>query len=345
MALALGLVRRVERRQPVLPRAARPRPFVTVGRTVLAADLEVGSSELVPPSLRDQLRTGSTETRQLSARVAADVVTLAKFDLGEELKLRAHYVEPRLTLALAPSSSGGRDVVMNAVRAHEVVSRSAPGLCPSLLAHGRVGRRVSYLVEEWVDGTPLLTSSALADAAAEILDGLARVHRGHGVTSTRPRERWGARFPERWDVLRSSGVVPDELGERVAALIADDRALRVSWTHGDLVASNVLRTPDGRVVLLDWEHSRADVLMRDAAKLHLFSASPGTTLDQVLDVLGHHAGPGAYSAAEELALAHAHLLSGYPSRRAALEGHPRANVYERQVRRQVERLDGVLDRS
>lgn len=341
---ALSRVQVVERRERALPRSHAAREFLAAGRAVVARDLDHSTSELVPPSLRGRLEEGSDDVRLVSAPVAADVLAVAKFDLGQQLKLRAHYVGPRLTLALAPPGRAHRDPVLNSVRAHEVVSRHAPRLVPSLVAHGRVGRQARYLVEEWVDGTPVLTSARLAGAAGQILEDLARVHHGHGVRSMGLRERWGERLVQRWEETCASGVVPAGVGQRIAALMAQDRSLRISWTHGDLVASNVPRTTDGSVVLVDWEHSGVDVLMRDAAKLHLFSGRAEETLDQVLELLAHEPAPGAYTAAEELALAHAHLLSGYPARSAALQGHPRATVYERQVLRQVERLERVLDR-
>ncbi|MGD8149922.1 hypothetical protein [Ornithinimicrobium sp. Y1694] len=42
-------------------------------------------------------------------------------------------------------------------------------------------------------------------------------------------------------------------------------------------------------------------------------------------------------------MAHAHQLAAYPGRRARLEGHPRAERYEKQVRKQVSRLAMVRD--
>lgn len=344
VARALELVARIEAIEEVLPSTGAPRDFLRQGRTVVAADVEAGGSELVPPSVRDTLRSGAPGVHRVTAPVGADVLALAKFDLGDELKLRAHYVGAGLTLAVAPvpRGRGTSDGVRNAVRAHEVVSAGAPGLCPRLLAHGTVGRGLRYLVEEWLDAAPVLTSDGLAGAVPNVVAGLAKVHRAHGLELVPVGRCWGTGLAKRWDALRAVDLLPAATGERMAALIAQDREVRVSWTHGDLVASNVLRTVGGRVVLVDWEHSGVGVIAQDAAKLHLFSARPEETLDIVLDGWGHGVGPTA--AGVEVALAHAFLLSRYPARRAALEGHPRARVYERQVRRQVERLEQVLRR-
>lgn len=346
VALALQLVARIERREKVLPSTGVPREFLRKGRTVVAAGLAEGASELVPPSVRDGLRPEAPGVDRLSAPVGVDVLALAKFDLGSQLKLRAHYVPSRLTLAVGPVPRGrdAPDGILNAVRAHEVVTTHAPGLCPALVTHGTLGRQVRYLVEEWLDGAPVLTSEGLAGAVPDIVTGLAAVHRGHGLELEPATRRWGEGLVGRWASVRATGLLPGTVGDRVAGLIAQDRAVRVSWTHGDLVASNVLRTAEGQVVLVDWEHSGPGGIALDAAKLHLFSARPEETLDLVLDGWGRDAGPTAYSMEEELVLAHGLLLSRYPARRADLEGHPRAAVYERQVRRQVERLQQVLDR-
>ena len=84
--------------------------------------------------------------------------------------------------------------------------------------------------------------------------------------------------------------------------------------------------------------------MHDAAKLHLFCGDPGAVLGLVRQTLGTPRREGAFSGAEELVLVHAQLVGRYPGRRDRMRGHPRAEVYERQVRRQVERLEQVLDR-
>lgn len=292
---------------------------------------------------------------EVSAPVAAETVVLAKFDLGRGVKLRAHYPDEGLTLAAQPHLTDGGSGVRNVVRAHAVVDRHAPFLIPPMIAHGTVpadgtdGPGSDYLVERWVEGTPLVRGTALAEALPAVLTGLVTLWAGHGVRRVAPSELWDERLAVDWRDLRGYDVLPAPAWQRVRDLVGQDRRLRVSWTHGDPVASNILRT-DGGVVLIDWEHSKEAPIMYDAAKLHLFTADPDAALDVVLGStsradLGGLAGPDDLDPAEELALVHARYLSRYPRRRASLAGHPRLPVYERQARRQAQLLQEALARA
>lgn len=344
---ALALLRRIEGREAaVLPTAPGARAFLVHGRAIIAEGVaHEGVSELVPHAVRDALRAGAGQVERVSARVAADVLALAKFDLGQHTKLRAHYPAHGLTVAAQPATTGRPDGVGNALAAYHVVARSAPDLAPRLRGHGRLGE-VRYLMEEWIDGAPVLTSAGLALATPAVLDGLAGVHRGHGTELVRCSQAWSEQFPAWWRRSVESGVVAPGVGEQVAALIEADRHVRVSWTHGDLVASNVLRRTDGRVALIDWEHAREGPVMLDGAKLHLFSATPEQTLEDLLAWPAQRwPGRTACTVAQDLALAHAFFLSRYAQRREALAGHDRLAVYERQVRRQAQRLEAVLERA
>lgn len=363
---ALATMVEAERVEPMLPRTAEARTFWCSGRVMRRPELPDLFISLLPHTAREGWSAQAPSVQVRSAPVAADLVVMAKFDVGEQTKLRAAYGQERMTLSVQPPTQGGAGEVDRTVRAHQVVGVHAPGLIPPLLGHGQLPGGSSYVVERWLDGAPLVDGKRLAAAAPEILAGLAAVHQGYGVRHVRWSERRDARWVERWSQTVAAGVVPDDVADRVAGLLERDGTLRVSWTHGDLAASNVLATTDG-IVLVDWEHSQEAPIMLDAAKLHLFSADPAATLAAVLDIFGAGyasvdaqeiigaPGPpgapapalapapeGACTPAEELALCHARLLSNYPRRRAVLEGHPRAAVYERQVRKQVERLAQVL---
>lgn len=331
--VALDAVAMIEAIEPSLPTATAPVTLWARGRVARRAEVDPGVATLVPPSQRRGWEPGG-DHRSVEAAVAADVVVLGKFDVGEQPKLRAAYGAGRRTLAARPPSSSGVCGITRTVEALRAVQEHAPGLAPELLGHGRVPDGLPYVVEAWVDGETLRSATALADAAPQILKGLGRLHRGHGVEAVPLTTHWGDGFAERWEATRATGIVPDDLGRWVADLIARDLPLHRSWTHGDLVASNVVRTADG-IVLVDWEHSFEAPVMNDGAKLHLFAERPQATMEAVLGALE--------AAPEELALCHAQLISQYPRRHAALRDHGRAEVYERQVARQLERLQQVRE--
>lgn len=342
---AVAMVAEAERLSPVLTAAPAPVGLLASGRVVRRPHLDAHVAHLVP----DRVGRGPWSEQDpgvvpVAAPVAADLVVLGKLDLQRRPKLRAVYAGAARTLVVQPSAPSSGSGVARVLGAHEVVGRHAPHLIAPLLDHGALADGTPYLVEGWVAGTPLGGQRALAAAAPHVLAGLAAVHRGHGTTRVRLSEHWGPALAGRWEAAVAAGVVPGHLASWVVDLIERDGLLRRSFIHGDLVASNVLQVPDG-VVLVDWEHAQEGVLMNDAAKLHLFAADPQGVLDQVLDVLGD-ADPavGAYDPLEELALCHAQLVSLYPARRSRLDGHPRAATYERQVARQVGRLDLLAKR-
>lgn len=342
LAAALDVVAQIEASAEVLPEAAGPVTFWARGRVARQPDVHPAVAGLIPRPERQGWEQDAPDVRELRLPTAADLVVMAKFDVHERTKLRAAYGEEGLTLAAQPKSPTGADGIARIVRAYEVISRHAPHLMTDVLAYGRLPVGLPFVVERWLEGEPLSTARQLSDAAPEILAGFADVHRGHGTSRVRLSTHW-APLRQRWEQARASGLLPEDLGAWVEQLLARDATMRHSWVHGDLVASNVMRTAQG-LVLIDWEHSQEAPIMSDAAKLHLFVADPASLLATVLDVFDDAGGASdAYSPAEELALAHAQLISHYPRRSAQLVGHPRAGVYDAQVRRQIERLAEVRD--
>ncbi|WP_289019064.1 glycosyltransferase family A protein [uncultured Ornithinimicrobium sp.] len=341
---ALELVAEIEEADAALPRRTTGRELLVRDRVARVGRLDPRVEPMVPPPLRGAWSEEDPAVRSVTAPVAADVVVLGKLDLADRVKLRAAYPEAGLVLAAQPAGPKGECGITRSVRAHEVVARHAPGLAPRMVSHGRTGSGVRYLVEELVEGRPLGSARALDARAAELLTALAGLHAGHGTRRTTVRQRWGDGMSRRWAATVGTGIVPDGVAGRVAELLGRDAdTLRVSWSHGDLVPSNVFAGPDG-LTLLDWEHSQEAPVMHDAAKLHLFCGDPAALLDVVAEVLGVPRQDGRLSGAEELVLAHAQLVGRYPERRDRMRGHPRAEVYERQVRRQVDRLAQVVDR-
>lgn len=337
---ALAALREVERLEPSLVSSTAPRTMLARDRVIRAPGMPDSVRNMVPVPFR-AWEDDDPQLRRVRTRVNAALVVMAKFDLGASVKLRAAYLDPRVTVAIQPVRPSGQCGVTRAVQAHQIVEAHAPGLVPPLLGHGELGGDLRYLVEGWLEGRPLMSATRLATAMPRLLEAIHTVQEGHGYELVRPSQRWGEELPERWARTRESGIVPAEVGQAVEELLERDLTMRTSWVHGDLVASNVMQTPKG-LVLIDLEHSMIAPVMHDAAKLHLFAATPAQTLRLVLDVLGQDIPEGGYTAREELALVHAHMLSRYPNRSKSLEGHPRAEVYEEQALRQVRRIADVL---
>lgn len=335
--LALKAVRRAERTEALLPAATRPRRLVAHGRTLMTPGIDPRRVSLIPRSAQGDWP--ADEVHVHSAKVAADVIVLAKFDLRAEVKLRAGYQRSRLTLAIQPGDANGG--ISRAVRAHEVVSAVDPDLVPPLRAHGRLDRRLAYLEEDWVDGSPLVGTGRLAVAAPHLLHRLGAVHRSYGLREVSVRDEWGEVFALRWARTAAAGLVQRRVEGRVSELLAQHhKTVAVSWSHGDLVASNVLEGPGG-YRLVDWEHSGEAPVMIDAAKLHLFSRDPRRTVDDILRVWSRL--PGTLEPAEQLLLAHGWLMSGSTRRLTVLRGHAREDVYRRQLARQADRMEQLVD--
>lgn len=340
----LEIVARIEQLEDSLPAQGEDAEFWLRGPVARRPQARKRALRLIPRREQDGWSAQAPGVQVEHVPVAADVVVLAKFDASGLPKFRAVYADTRRTLSARPVGANGVCTVTRAVESLQIAARHAPDLVPPLLGHGRLPEGLPYLVEGWARGRALGSSSRLDEALPELLQGLARIQRGHGISRDRLVEHWGEGFARRWEATRETGIVPAPLALWVQALIDRDARLRRSWTHGDLVASNVLRNKRG-LVLIDLEHSQIAPIMNDAAKLHLFAADPARTLHLVLAAFAatEALSPDAYSPAEELALSHAQLISQYPRRHAALAGHARAEIYEKQVTRQVERLQQVHD--
>lgn len=339
---SLDAVAAIEAAETSLPSGTARELFV-VDRVIGPELLVDRVRSMLPVPYRQDWDVHALSGERLERRLAADLVVHAKYDLGRTVKLRAAYADAGLVLGVLPSGPFGGCGVSRTVMAHAVVSRHAPDLAPALVAAGEVAGAGRYVVERWVDGRPLMSPTRLARAAPAVVEGLRRVHRGHGSTWV-PLSRWAPDLEAQWANLRGTGLVPDPLVDAVTDLIEDDRTVRFSWTHGDPVSSNVIETGTG-IVLIDWENAASAPVMVDGAKLHLLAGDPDTTLATVLDGLGEPAairGAGAYTPQEELALVHARTLAGHPRRAARLAGHPRKETFARQGRRQVERLAEAL---
>ncbi|MPZ51924.1 MAG: phosphotransferase [Acidimicrobiia bacterium] len=335
--LALAAVRAAERAETSLPQSRRAVRLLALDRVMRRPQLDDRLEVIIPAPLR--LAWHGPDVQEVRAGVAADAVVIGKFDIRDSVRLRAAYADEGVTLAIQPPRPDSWSGIARAVEAHGIVDRHAPGLMPRLLGHGVVRDELPYLVEAWVDGHPLISAESLDEAASEILEAIGSIHRGYGVTRVPVGECWGGGLVHRW--AETVEILSPDLATVATDMISRDHTLRCSRSHGDMVASNILRTGDG-IVLVDWENASVAPIMRDAAKLHLYSATPEKTLRLIIEAMGEATPARAYTPREELALVHAQLLSLNSRRRAELEGHPRSDVYKEQARRQVVRMREAL---
>lgn len=115
----------------------------------------------------------------------------------------------------------------------------------------RADRRNRTLQFEAVDGSPFGPKFPLELVASE-LDSLIEV--AAAMATYTPRASFAARFDLRRRVRRA--VQAGDLSADSAALLlvqaANDPPVMV-FGHGDITARNVLKSPDGAAVLIDWE--------------------------------------------------------------------------------------------
>ena len=144
----------------------------------------------------------------------------------------------------------------------------------------RVG---TLIVMEHVEGRPAETDDDLRLVAGYL-------HRLHELTTGWPTQRPG--WQSCVDLVNhdTSGPVdlrrlPAPVVERCRRAWARLRGLPVSVIHGDPNPSNIRMTPDGGVVLLDWDEARLDVSCLDLARPPMpqpFSGLDETTFEAAL---------------------------------------------------------------
>ncbi len=286
-----------------------------------------------------------------TARTAADAVVIGRFDAERTVRLRAYYGGGRRgpsTLRVQGFEPGGHGGVERSIRAAQAVARHAPGFAPRLLDHGTDERRgVAFLREECVDGTHPANREAMRSVAPLIAARLRALQSGVGITVAPLSRLSSSQLLERWDSFAADEDVTPTLHRRVRRLLERDALLEVSLGHGDPVSSNIV-LPAGAVVgdrlmLIDWEHARRMPVGMDLAKLHHQSADPTTTVEELRRSAGSATPPrGTYAFTEQLAIAHALMLSWYERRRQRAAAVGRLEPLARDTRRRVALVDELL---
>lgn len=284
--------------------------------------------------------------RALWAAVGADAVLLGKFDRPRHTRLRGFYVDDGLTVRIQPTNptNPARDGITRCVRAAETVSAHRPHLIPAMRDHGTAGRgRHGFLVENTVDGRTPRGTTQVAAAMAQVAAELFAVQQAVGIGSCRLSEVTHPQFLQRWQSVAAHGHIAARIGEQIEALITRDALLEVSFTHGDLVSSNVVQTAAGPV-LIDWEYAGDQPIAFDLAKMHVNAGDAGPAVE-ALDAawqqrIGH--AHDHYSVIEQLALAHAVVLSRHEARAERAELAGRSEPLTRQTRRRARAIEELL---
>lgn len=334
----------VEHRSSALPAALRWRSFEVSGATAYqpAARQPAAGTEL-PTGI---IPSDPPATTPVTAPVRADAVVIGKYDHGRQARMRGFYGEEQVSVRVqAGSREPGRSHgVSRSVRAAELVAAHCPGLAPALRDHGSVfGGRTAYLVEQIVDGAVPVGKDGVLAALTAVARDLGSVQRAVGLEPRRLSSVLPADFPEHWQAVVEDGLVPPDSAAAVDRLVARDDNLDVSFTHGDLVATNILRVPGG-VILVDWEFAGFAPVAFDLAKLHINAGPPGPAVD-LLDrtlkgAVGHRR--GHYTLAEQLLLGHVEVISRLERRMSKARRTRRVPQLQRQTRRRVRALGELL---
>lgn len=336
---AMSALALVEGRSPALPASLQWRRFT-------ATDAAAWGEPPHPLLPRGVLPADVEDPVTVTAPVSADAVLLGKFDRGRQVRLRAFYAEPGLSLRLQAGSRhpGRPHGVSRSVRAAQVVGEHRPELMPTMVDHGTLFRgRTAYLVEETVHGRSPRSPEEVFRAMAVVARELAAVQRAVGVSPRRLSKVVPEAFRERWRQAVADGHVPPKMAARVDRIIDRDELLEVSFTHGDLVSSNVLWVED-RVVLIDWEYADVRPIAFDLAKIHVNAGPAGpavAVLEDALDGLVGR-GEGHYSLVEQLLLAHVVVLSRLEARMERARAAQRLEPLRQQTHKRVRSMRALF---
>lgn len=305
------------------------------------ADPATDPTAFADRAVRDALtadRADHGDGGDLELDLVSSVVRLGKLASADRLKVRSYLVVDGQLRSLKVWS--GEVAVATGRREVDVRGRIA-GIdgyrTPPILDHGQDGE-TAFLLEPVVRGQHPTSGAERVVMAADLAGALAS---GYAATSNGDKPLSAVthdQFPTRIDEVLRDGRLPwpDEAGERdavrrqVGKLIAKDRSLPVAITHGDLVASNVIRDEVGRHHLVDWEHGRRGSPAFDLLKLVLASGDEEAALAAVSPHLEPLGGRGLrrYRTSHQLALGVAQTLSWAPAARERAVRAGRADRFD-----------------
>ena len=153
------------------------------------------------------------------------------------------------------------------------VRHAQTGMCIVEIAVGDA-RPLTFRVHEWVDGSVLRQEECGPDEARAIGGILACIHALGISAGDRSPPMPPAVHREHWRSLLERGASAEWHDDLAAIQPAIDELIVVAasgggervMSHRDLDAKNVLRTPDGRLVIIDWDTAGPTVPREDVAR-------------------------------------------------------------------------------
>lgn len=292
------------------------------------------------------------------ARCASRIVVLGKYARPTQVKARAYLLVDGRAATLKVWRMGAGETPLGARerRVRERVARFPQYRAPTVLRHGTVGD-VDYLLEQVVYGMHPLTAPERRAAAEDLVPSLAAAYIAEGRVVSPASAVMSRDFATR---LRTALDDPEidwpcppaqqaAVAEHLLRLVAQDRALVCALGHGDLVATNIIRTPDGSHVLVDWEHGRRMPVAFDLGKLLLtgdaLEALRGAAVRSVRRLPLRDRRARRYTWDEQVLLGFCERLAAAPERRRRAAQAGRSRQFERELTAQLEVLLRLVERT
>lgn len=293
----------IERTSSTVPRRGlvpwRRRSFFTDNRVAFSAALDLDAG-FPARELFVHHRTGasllSTERREVvRSSAAADVVVAGAMRTKEQLRFRSFYLLGHRLGTMASlvvhqrlTASVGTPLVTGA-RVQAMLYGQGPFVIPRIFESGSATRLPSpgvadWVVEEVIDGVPVRVgdTAGASEVADQLIEQLAALWAYTGVThevlDSEQRDRALTAFAG-LVAGAPDGLWPAELDRaglerRAKSALADVRPMTVGPSHGDPGLGNVLRLPDGRLALVDWEDAGRRALAHDIVKVVMSAPDP-----------------------------------------------------------------------
>ncbi|MBA4169331.1 MAG: phosphotransferase [Chloroflexi bacterium] len=253
----------MERASPVLRRLRRePGPVVVHGGTVMRAGAAIEHLAINVPA------GGWTQAAHLEP-MAADALLMGSLP-GAPIRLRAFYVDARITVSIHRVPMRRRSTLLRGSKAAERIGASHAFVIPDQIERSR---RLSHawVVEELLAPGRRATRAEWRHVIRDVATGIGELwlRSDSRATSIRRVVPWLS-SKELVNLLRAMELEPTDRGRllrRIDELAASQRELLVGWTHGDPCVSNVLRLGGPRLGLVDWERAGRNPLGLDACRM------------------------------------------------------------------------------